>query len=400
MIKTKSILNAVKNISDVDNMFNLDSEFSQQVTIYSDNRVELNLIVTELMNKGSKRVFYAKIIYKDFKIEKDSNIIINIDKNLNLSQNFDGYGIIDVVKSCFSCNINFLNNLNFTLNGYSLEVAKSSNRYVTILEHVNTVSFKKRYDSIDKLLNYIYYRKNLHSKVEICVDVSTNEIENVERGVLVQKNNANDLYSTIIEGISPSPKESKNISINVLEQLNRRTSFEISYVDEKLTHSMICEISPSMGISFETKNEIIFGSNLKGHLIICDLLNKLNGFSGHFNRYINLILQIRKFEAKLNRTKIKTTKNQLDIDEVSNNIFLTLKNAINSKKMISKRVELTSFKGYKRFVELHGVMKNRRRCDMKIFAQNGEYIFEEYSLKVEKIRVMDNSKDFLEGYFI
>lgn len=400
MIKFKAIMDSVPSLQDLDNnMFNLESKLAQNFTLFEDNKVSLDLKLTP-QGQFSRRHILAKIRYKHFNIEKESNISIPIDSTLKLSENFKGYGVKDVVRSCLTCNVNFLKNINFSLNGYALEFVKSSTKYVTINEHVNAVTFTKRFSSIEILLNYTYYRKQLHDSVEIGVDVSDSELDNIKGHIMVLERNSESLYRFIIGEIVPLDCD-KKVEITNISTFDMCVKFDIVLTTDEDVHTISCSQTMANGIMVELPMENhLHTRKLKYTAILLQIATKLNSYSGYFNRYIKLTLQLRKFNARISKKTIDSKIKQLDVNETVKNIYESLQYARENELMDSKRVDLTTFKGYKRYIILKGVMKNRRHCTLVVTAQRGVNQFEEYSLKVEKNQIIENATKFLNGYFV
>ncbi|BAV39216.1 hypothetical protein BPT24_091 [Tenacibaculum phage pT24] len=406
MIRLDKAIESVKNIGSLDAMFNLGTETqSDKVFIYMDNRMEVSLNLSKPNNNN--RNLFAEVIYKDkdFKIGKQSSLTITFPVNESIDKNIEMDELIEVVKSCMSCNIDFITNVNFSKNGYVLEIEKTSKRYVSINEYINAVKFQKRFDSIDKLLNYIIYRKQLHSKVNISVSVSESEHNNIKTSISTMKANLSSLYENIIHNIKPeiSYVDDSRINISVGDTVNQRTYFSIQYIDdmEKL-HTIDGCFSHNLGISFDLDAvKDLHGDELKSRTILMEIAYKLaNTQSGFVARYITIMNQYRKFVKKIEKVNSNDTTLQKNLGECVDSVTDKLLKAQISKQNTSSKTFLSSFKGFKRYIELDGVNKNRRHCDMNIYAQKGEYLYLEYTLKVEKNRIREDATKFLKAYFI
>lgn len=405
MILFDNIISAAESLSDnPHDLFNFSTPNKQSITVYEDEYVIVSLTLSKLAHN---RHIYSTIKFTKYKtIEKDSSLQLKIDPEKTIKENLEDVSILSMVSSSLNtCNINGLDEVNFIKNGYSLEVVKTSNRYVTIAEYINAVPFEKRFDSLEKLFNYINYRQMFHSNINIGLNVSDPELSNIKRNIKVLKSNAEGVLTTMLSKII-----SKNTAIEIniddisftnIRRTQGNTFFDLTYTKEcgdEYTKS--CVYNKIIGATTSLGVDDISSTEIHDLHIILFILNQIEvSYSGHFDKYVSLVLQHSKFKSKVTSIDTKRIK-QKDMNSIKDKISKALVDAKGKEEMLSDQITITSFNGYRRYVVLNGVMKNRKRCTLLVYATKNGTIFEEYQLPVEKNRIHEEARDFLTQYFI
>ncbi len=405
MINFKTILRyASKLENNIDELFNTQIKNENKVTVFEDEDVSVTLTLSYQQTSSHARWIYPTIIFKNYNIKKDGNSI-KIENDLQLSENFSNTTLRDVVESCLNtCNISNIECVNFSQNGYSLEVLKTSSKYITISEHINAVRFEKRFDSLDYLFNYINYRKELHKSVTIGVNVPDAELSQINRAIKVLENNTNNLLVNIIDDVTPIRKslvDMDNIKLEYKKKVGKWTHFELSYIESDI--KLYCMYNPLSGI---TMDDIKLDWNKEDAEILSILLEMVveleRSCSGLLSRFFSLVEQKKKHEYKITTTTNKKSKvKQLKPYDVTKDLYKAFCDALANTNMKSASIPLTPFGGYKRYLMLDGVMKNRKRCDLIVVAKNAtKNSFVEYSIQVEKNRMTEEVTNFLNSYFV
>lgn len=409
MINFNNILKyADKFEKDLDDVFNVSLKHERTTTIYEDSDVVVALTLTYQQSKTHSRWFYPTIRFKNYNNISKDGMSVKITNNLLMSQNLEDVTLRELVETCLnSCNVNNIEDINFTYNGYTLEVVKTSSKYITVCEHINAVRFTKRFDSLETLFNYINYRKKLHKLVKIGVNVSDVEIDNIKRSISVLKNNANALYVEMLSIIQPIRKrfvDVDNIKIEYIGSKSNWSEFVVSYVDtdNDIEIKIECLYNTLSGIKYELPSDIKTDDMkyTEYFSILLEIISELEQTaSGLLSRYFTIIEQKRKYLAKIVDVDIKTDIKQLNPYDVTSDVYDAFIKARAKESMESTQVNLTKFGGYRRYIQLDGVMKNRKRCDLVVFAKSGKEVFEEYRLQIEKNRLVEEVQDFLKSYF-
>lgn len=406
MINFKNVL-AAAEILGVQNLeiFDVDISKKQTCLVFEDNDIIVSL---NLGKMSQSRYLWSNIKFKKYNnVEKDSYIQIKIDSNKTLSENLSGVNTIkNIVESCLNtCNISGLEEVNFIENGYSLEISKTSNKYVTITEHVNAVVFNKRFSSLETLFNYINYRKNFHSKINIRFNVPSSEVENIERNIKTLDHNIGILFEDMINSIlsyrSTRLLNTSQIEFTNIKKVHSCVTFDISFVSKlDKEYTLKCTYNSIGGMQTKLPSLELNSHNIDGMHTLLFILNQIeHNYSGNFLSYVDLVIQHKKFQSKINSVNSLHKSTQMDSDEICSKISDALKNARGRESMLSNKVPITGFGAYKRYIQLDGVMKNRKRCTLLVLSEHKNNIFEEYRISVEKNRIKDDCISFLEQYF-
>lgn len=390
--------------NDINDVFNLSTKHEGKVTVYEDSRVVVFLTLTYQQSRTQARWLYPTIKYKNYGIEKDG-ISVKIDSDMSMSSNLVDISVREMVNSCLdTCNVNGIDDISLTLNGYTMEVVKTSSKYVTICEHINAVRFEKRFDSLESLFNYLNYRKALHEKVNIGINVSDTELENIQRAIDVLKNNSESVFSEIISVITPIRKrflDMDNFTLEYVKSNSTGSHFKLSYNDSDFDMTLECVYNPLIGVRFADSPQIHNTKSMEIFSIMLEMVVELErSCGGLLDRYFNIIKQMIKYKSKTNSVDVKSDLKQMNKHDVVQNVFKSFTVARGEESMESKPVYITPFMGYKRSIVLDGVMKNRKKCDLVVRIKNGKMQFNEFKLQVEKNRMIEEVTEFLSSYFI
>lgn len=404
MINFNNVIKSSKELIP-NELFNLKTVNKQTVTVFEDDDI---IVAIVLSKKSHSRYLSSYIKFKKYKsVEKESSLQIKIDSNISIEKNINNITIANLVESCInSCNINGLEEVNFIKNGYSLEISKTSNRYVTIIEHINAISFQKRFSTLDDLFNYINYRTNFHSKVNIDFNVPDHEIDNIKRNIRVLETNSYSVFSGMMNKIlSYRPKRSldiSQISFENVKKINSVVTFDLIFEKkDSKEYVLSCNYDSIGGMSTELPSKELKNDDIDAYHTLLYILNQIHyNYSGNFLSYVALITQHRKFKSKINSVELYSKLKQMNPETIRTKIESVLKKARSEEKMNSDNVDISSFNGYKRYVRLEGVMKNRKKCSLVVYAEKKGCVFEEYKISVEKNRINDDSIYFLSQYFI
>lgn len=405
MINFKNVIQATQKAEFYKNeLFNLKASNKQYVAVFEDNDI---IVCLTLGKMTQTRYLSASIKFKNYKsVEKDSTVQIKIDSTKTIEENLNGVSLKTIINSCLNtCNIGGLEEVNFIENGYSLEISKTSNKYVTINESINAMVFQKRFSSLEDLFNYINYRKNFHKKVNICFNVPENEVDNIRRNIKTLKHNKEVIFEDMMYNILSYREkrflDTSQVSFNNVKKVHGSVSFDISF-ESKLgkEFTLSCDYDTIGGMSTELKSLELDSENIDGIHTLLFILNQIeHNYSGNFLSYVELVIQYKKFQSKINSVDSFSKIKQMDSDTVCQKVYEALKDARENESMVSKKVPITPFGGYNRFIMLDGVMKNRKRCTMLVVTERKSHVFEEYRIPVEKNRIQDDCISFLEQYF-
>lgn len=404
MINFNNIIKSAINLqSKANELFIMSTPNKQSVIVFEDDDLVVSLTLSKMTQT---RHIYATIKFKKYKtIEKDSSLMLKIDTNKSIKENLEDVTIDSMVESCIStCNISGLDEVNFIKNGYSLEVVKTSNRYVTITEYINAVPFEKRFDSLENLFNYINYRQKYHSSINIGLNVSESELCNIKRNINVLEWNSEGILTTMLSRIfdlcNITDLKTSQISFQNIKRVQSNTTFDIVLENNDAEFSLRCVYNKIIGVNTTILNDELSSTdiyNLKTLLSILCAIER--SYSGYFDKYVGLVLQHSKFKSKITSDDVIKIK-QMNPDTTRDKIQKALIKAKSKEEMLSDQIDISSFGGYRRYIVLDGVMKNRKRCTLLVFASKNGNVFEEYQIPIEKNRIFEEARDFLSQYFI
>lgn len=393
-------------------LFDYDDLERQATTIHEDDSLRLTLILTKVQKRNASRWVYSYIEFKKFDDVTKSGAGFKMDDfeiplhDQLRSAKTSLYNLI--VLAFQSCSIKNHKNIEFDVNGYKLEIVKVSAKYITIAEHINAVRFEKRFSKLDKMFRYIDFRKYFHESINISVSVPEHELKKleIEKGVL--QRNVDRVYEELMLKLTSSLTDAKlatSYSIsNVFKSEHDIVNFDVSMLKESVVqNTMHVSYSDIAGVSIcdaaHIHKDIYTSEEIKTMANMFTVISRIEQTSGYFKRFVELETQLKKFKIKTATTGSNVEIEQKPVYLIASQIFDKLRQAKDDLDMTTDPIELTPVGQYKRWVQLEGAMKNRRRCNMVIYASDGISSLEEYRATVEKERIADDATQFFGSYF-